>query len=268
LPSGSVQYRRGDGQTEATQQSQQAQRPAAQGGRPREDWFDDEFVVYWINQQESRFDERNRQFVRLRAVLPRDADEEFRYIDLGAGAGHLDVVLLEHFGRARATILDGSPAMLAGARNRLARFGDRVEFVQGNLATPEWIAGVQGPFDAAVSTIALHNLWEPRRLRQLYAEVHELLGEGGLFLNLDYVRATRPALAPLAAWAAKDPDAGFDTARGGAGFPGTVEEQLGWLREAGFAGADCPWKEFSVALMLGVRGGFHIPQSAAPGGPR
>lgn len=245
--------------TEATPQQRQGQAAAQEGQRPREDWFSDEYVAYWLDQQGQRAEERRRQFMRIRAVLPKEPGQEFRYINLGAGPGNLDEVLLEQFRGAQATLVDGSLAMLAEARRRLGRFEDRVELVQANLTSPEWAGAVRGPFDVAVSTIALHNLRDPGRLRQLYAEIYRLLGGGGLFLNLDYVRIARPSLVPLAAWAAKDPDAEFGRSRGGNNQPGTVEEQLGWLREAGFACAECLWKEFQVALMAGVRDQLDLP---------
>jgi tRNA (cmo5U34)-methyltransferase len=227
--------------------------------RPREDWFDEGFVSYWIDEQAARANERQRQFVRIRALVPKLPEQQFRYINLGAGPGHLDEVLLAHFPNAQATLLDGSPGMLQAASERLKRFESRAEYVQADLATPDWTRSVAGPFDIAVSSIALHNLRQPSRIRQLYAEVCELITPGGAFINLDYVRLGRVALTPLAALAAKDPDAQFTGARGGGGGPGTVEEQLGWLREAGFACAECFWKEWQVAILAGFRDPIQIP---------
>src|SRR5579871_495713 len=241
---------------ETTRQQGQA---AAPGHRPREDWFSDEYVNYWIEQQDARADERRRQFVMIRALVPKTPEQEFRYIDLGAGPGLLDEMLLEQFPHAQATLVDGSMAMLGEAQRRLARFEDRAEFVQADLAKADWAGALTGPFDLAVSTIALHNLRDPRLIRELYAETYKLIGHGGLFLNLDYVRMARPSLSAFGAWAGRDPEAGFSGARGGAGQPGTVEEHLGWLREAGFACAECFWKEFRVALMGGIRDHLHLP---------
>lgn len=245
---------------ESTHQHGHAHSEHHHSHRPHEDWFSEDYIAYWLERQEERAEERRRQFVMVRAVIPKNADQEFRYLNLGAGPGHLDEVLLEQFPGAQATLVDGSLAMLAEARKRLDRFEDRVEFVQGNLATPDWTGAVSGPFDLAVSTIALHNLRDPLRLRALYAETYGLLGHGGLFLNLDYVRLARPSLGSLAAWAGKDHEAGFAGRHGGAGVPGTVEEQLGWLREAGFACADCFWKDFNTALMGGLRDHLHLPE--------
>ena len=239
------------------------------GNRPRDDWFDDEeYVSYWIKQQDERADERNRQFHMIRALVPKLPDQPFRYLNLGAGPGHLDEVLLERFPEAEVTLLDGSFAMLAEARKRLDRFEGRAEFVQANLATPDWTGGVTGPFDLAVSTSAIHHLRDPRRVRELYAEIFPLIGHGGLFLNFDYVRLARPALDPLAAWAKKDPEAGFIGARDSHGLPGTVEEHLGWLREGGFAIAECLWREFQLALMVGVRDHIHLPTEEPSQGAR
>lgn len=230
--------------------------------RPREDWFDDDYIAYWIEREKSREPERHRQFILVRAVLPKRKEDAFRYVNLGAGPGNLDQILLEHYPAAEAVLVDGSMAMLAEARKRLARFEGRVEFVQANLATEDWTGGVEGPFDVAVSTIALHNLRDPRLLRRLYGEIFGILGHGGVFLNLDYVRLARPGLQVLAAKAATDPDAGIVAGgHGGGNSPGTVDEQLGWLREGGFAAAECVWREFSAALMCGVRDHIHLDEA-------
>ncbi len=226
--------------------------------RPREDWFDDDYIEFWLKREGDRVAERQRQFAMMRAVVPKSPDETFRYINLGAGPGNLDEVLLAHYPGAEAVLVDGSMAMLAEARKRLERFEGRVEFVLANLATPDWVGAVEGPFDLAVSTIALHNLRDPRRIRDLYGEIYGVLGHGSVFLNLDYVRLARPSLRALAAKASQDPEAAFQGGHGGGNPPGSVEEQLGWIREAGFAVADCFWKEFSVALFGGVHDHLHL----------
>src|SRR2546427_9265285 len=97
------------------------QRPDRAQGR-REDWFDDSFVNEWIEEQDGRADERNRQFVMMRALIPKTETEEFRYLNIGAGAGHLDEVLLQRFRGAQAVLVDGSMAMLGAARKKLERF--------------------------------------------------------------------------------------------------------------------------------------------------
>lgn len=225
----------------------------------REDWFDDAYVSNWIERQAAREPMRSRQFAMLRAMIPFELHESFRYLNVGAGHGPLDDLILDRYPNARATLLDGSPVMLGRARELLDRFGERADYVQADLATPEWVDQVSGPFDAAVSCIAIHNLREPSRIRVLYHEIHELMAPGGLFVNLDYVRLSSPLLRPLADWAKADRDASFQSAGGGSGLPGTADEQVIWLREAGFWPAECFYKDFRVALFGGFKGEPHAP---------
>ncbi|MBW7929194.1 MAG: class I SAM-dependent methyltransferase, partial [Fimbriimonadaceae bacterium] len=138
-----------------------------------------------MEREKERADSRRRQFATVRAVIPKRPADEFRYLNLGAGPGGLDELLLERFLGANATLVDGSLVMLDAASERLARFGGRVEYVQADLSRPEWTGAVGEGFDFAVSTIAIHNLRDGSRIRALYSEIHRLMGHGGMFLNLD-----------------------------------------------------------------------------------
>src|SRR5438067_11265404 len=68
-----------------------------EGERPREDWTSEEYVAYWLGREGRRTADRRRQFVMIRSLIPKAPDQEFRYINLGAGPGNLDDVLLEQF---------------------------------------------------------------------------------------------------------------------------------------------------------------------------
>ena len=190
---------------------------------PAEDWSDEDFIEHWINRQTGRAAQRGRQFAMLRAMIPFTTDTSFRYINVGAGHGPFDELVLDRYPAAQAILLDGSAGMLAHARERLARFGQRAVFVLADFGTSDWAASVNGPVDLAVSCIAIHNLREPGLIRRVYRDVYALLGEGGLFLNFDYVRMPHRELQPLAAWTAADPDGGFMTGGGGENLPGTAD---------------------------------------------
>jgi SAM-dependent methyltransferase len=228
--------------------------------RLREDWFSDEYVDDWIGRQEDRNSERQHQFAMIRSIIPRRADEPFRYLNIGAGDGRLDECLLAHFPRAEATLLDGSTRMLEHARERLRAFNGRVTFAEGDLRA-DWSASVTGPVDVAVSTIAIHNLREGSLIRKVYTDAFALLADGGFLVNLDYLRASSPRLTPLSALALASRDAWpMGRPRSGSGSSGTIEEQLIWLRDAGFAPVDCFWKEFQVAMFGGFKNRVQIPE--------
>ena len=237
----------------------------AERSEPAEDWADDVFVEHWIARQAGRAAVRNRQFAMLRAVVPHSAQAAFRYLNVGAGHGPLDELLLARFPRAEGTLVDGSRAMLRHAQSALASFGERSRYVQADLASPGWTAELAGPYDVVLSCIALHNLFDPARIRAVYKDIFQLLADGGLFVNFDYVRMPHPGLQPLAAWTGSDPDSGYMTRGGGDNMPGTTDEQLGWLREAGFALVDCYFKEFRLALFGGFKGTPRVPDPAARG---
>src|SRR5215467_15721719 len=96
---------------------------------PAEDWIDEAYIEHWIKRQAGRASQRARQFAMLRAMIPFTTNAAFRYVNVGAGHGPFDELVLERYPAARAILLDGSDGMLAHARERLARFGERASFV-------------------------------------------------------------------------------------------------------------------------------------------
>lgn len=104
--------------------------------------------------------------------LPLAGDE--RVLDAGCGSGRVTERLLERLGDGgRAIALDGSPAMVDRARQRLARFGERVEFIVADLGRPLPIAGT---VDAVLSTATFH--WVPDH-DALFANLAAVLRPGG-----------------------------------------------------------------------------------------
>jgi tRNA (cmo5U34)-methyltransferase len=95
------------------------------------------------------------------------------------------------------------------------------------------------------------------RIRAFFGEVLGSLATGGLFINLDYVRLAGPAFQQLGTWAGEDPDAQFQVTVPHMELPATMEDELGWLREAGFAAAECVYREFQTVLVVGIRDRTH-----------
>jgi SAM-dependent methyltransferase len=137
-----------------------------------------------------------------------------------------------------------------------------------------WRGSVTGLFDAAVSAIAIHHLTHERK-QQLYREVFDLLGPGGILLNDDVV-VTPPALK--ARFEALNLAAIQEQDQALRGVSRTIEQiqaemrerlrlagerhhshiapletQLRWLREAGFDSVDCYWRYLDCAIFGGVK---------------
>jgi trans-aconitate 2-methyltransferase len=94
-------------------------------------------------------------------------------VDAGCGSGRVTELLAERLPRGRVVALDGSPSMLDEARRRLARFGDRVEYVAADLGQP---LPVDPPVDAILSTAAFH--WVPDH-DALFRNLAAVLRPGG-----------------------------------------------------------------------------------------
>jgi trans-aconitate 2-methyltransferase len=103
--------------------------------------------------------------------LPLEGDE--RVLDAGCGTGRVTERLLQRLPRGTVIALDGSPAMIDAARERLARFGDQVDYVVADLGRP---LSVDGLADAVLSTATFH--WIPDH-DALFANLAEVTRPGG-----------------------------------------------------------------------------------------
>jgi tRNA (cmo5U34)-methyltransferase len=179
-----------------------------------------------------------------------------RVLDLGAGTGLLSAAVAEAYPDAEFELLDGSPAMLAEARQRL---GERVAAVYiADMADPL----PAGPYDAVISALAIHHL-EDEDKRKLFARVHEALRPGGVFVNAEQVLGPTPELAALYVekWqrmccelGASDDELAASVQRRRHDRCADVESQLQWLRAAGFASADCLYKYWEEAVLVAAKG--------------
>jgi trans-aconitate 2-methyltransferase len=103
--------------------------------------------------------------------LPLRGDE--RVLDAGCGTGRVTEQLAERLPRGRVVALDGSASMVEAARGRLARFGDRIEYVVADLGAP---LPIEDPVDAVLSTATFH--WVPDH-DALFANIAAVLAPGG-----------------------------------------------------------------------------------------
>jgi trans-aconitate 2-methyltransferase len=75
-------------------------------------------------------------------------------LDAGCGSGRVTERLVQRLPSGRVIALDGSPSMLAAARQRLDRFGERVTYVVADLGSP--LPLEPGAADAILSTATFH----------------------------------------------------------------------------------------------------------------
>jgi SAM-dependent methyltransferase len=184
------------------------------------DWHSDHYVGHWVERDTKRAAERAPILDRLIAAVPYARDAAIDVLDVGAGGGVISEAILKAFPNAKVTLQDYSQPMLDRARERLAADAGRVRFALGDLRDPAWTRNVGGPFDLAVSGIAIHNLHDMAAIAAVYEGVYGLMKRGGCFLDYDH----------------------FDRAGG-------VPLHQHMLKVAGFATAEPVWQEHPTAIL-------------------
>jgi SAM-dependent methyltransferase len=212
------------------------------------------------------------QFAVMLQLVANGRQPVRRFLDLGAGDGILSAVMLSSYPAAEPVLLDFSPPMLDAAKARLAPLATKPRLLEADLATPAWRESVapHAPFDAIVSSFAIHHL-EDNRKRALYGEVFDLLAPGGTFAHIEHVAAGAPWIARTfeegmidAIWEhgrSSDPALTREaTAASYASRPdrdanclAPLSVQCVWLREIGFAQVAAPFRWYEIAVFGGYR---------------
>jgi trans-aconitate methyltransferase len=189
---------------------------------------------------------------RISLALVQDAEIAVGHVvDLGSGHGPYLELFLDTFPDACGTWVDSSAPMESAARERLARFGDRVRYV---LADVEELGSVEiEPASVVVSSRALHHLSHDA-LATLYRAVGALVAPGGFVFNLDHVgapgdleqayRRVRKLFTGERVKRLKPHRHDYPLAR--------AEQHAAWMEAGGFEHADVPWRTLYTAL-IGAR---------------
>ena len=151
-------------------------------------------------------------------------------LELGVGTGETSTRVVGAHPSARLVGIDESDAMLSVARDRLPQADLRV----GRLEDPL----PEGEYDLVVSALAVHHLDGPGKA-DLFQRIAARLRPGGRFVMADVVVPDDPAdaVTPI--------DGVYDK-------PNTVQEQLGWLEEAGLR-PRVHWAQRDLAVIVADR---------------
>nr|GID86400.1 methyltransferase [Actinoplanes derwentensis] len=239
----------------------------------------------WDRQQQAFMPDREERFAAmLDAVAAVTEGDAPRLLDLAGGTGSISLRLLARFPRARVTVLDQDPVLMAIAGSSLR---DRGSVIDADLSDSGWRAKLPAePFDAVLTATALH--WLPAdRISALYAEIREVLRPGGVFANADHMededlpelseklrdhraaeRDARYAAGAATSWpqwwdrAAADEQLAPKAAQRALVYPANRHHQewnppVTWhvemLRQAGFREAGVLWRGGPDAAVAGIR---------------
>jgi tRNA (cmo5U34)-methyltransferase len=227
-------------------------------------WQSAEGVQAWAAEAEAQ--ERKRVVHRrfMASLLPFAEQQEFAFLDLGAGTGAASRTILDLYPRSTAVLADFSAEMMRAGERQMQRFAGRYRYVEFDMAAGAWPAAIPAGLDAVVTSMCVHHLPDHRK-QGLFAEIFDHLAPGGWYLNYDPVRGDDPVVE--ATWqrvaGREDPEA---AARQGHWRHENQEHwanhvrymiplvpQLGFLRSAGFEGVDVYWKQLETVIYGGRR---------------
>lgn len=213
------------------------------------DWHSQGYVDHWISSDATHDEDRRPHLRRVAQLCAFDRGRPVRVLDVGAGYGMLSAEVLDEWPNASVVLHDFSAPMLGHARERLARFADRVSVHVGDLRDRSWTKGLEGPFDAVVSSIAIHNVREPAMIRQVYADISPLVAPGGSFINIDIIGPAGPLV--MAAYGRRS-DKPYRKPESDSMAP-TLVNQIQWLLDVGFDEADCLGRYDWLTIIGGFR---------------
>src|SRR5271156_6235707 len=193
------------------------------------------------------FDDFYRAAIDL-IQFPRESS--LKVLDLGAGTGLMAAFIAYSFPNARITMVDISNEMLERARPRF-----RFE------VSDYGVDRIQEKYDAIVSALSIHHLSDEQK-RSLFRRIHGALNADGVFVNAEQFRCATPERHKFhhERWLTRVRELGVDDRDLAAALErmkfdraATLEDQLEWMREAGFRDIDCAYKNLIFAVYCGLK---------------
>lgn len=119
-------------------------------------------------------------------LFPFETQRKAIIVDLGAGSGTFLDKILSKYSNVKCYWIDYSNDFLAVAQRRLAKYGDRVEYIISSLEEP-WEDKIPEKADVILSMSAIHHL-ETEEKQDLYKRCYEKLNHGSWFFNIDEMK--------------------------------------------------------------------------------
>lgn len=190
--------------------------------------------------------------------IPIEKKASIRVLDLGAGTGLFSWHVLEEYPNAVFTLCDLAPRMLEIARQRFASYPGQFTYLIEDYRQ----ISANHKFDLIISSLSIHHLSHDDK-RALFENIHSLLNEGGLFINIDQVWGPTEYWQShyWEQWLEKVRHSGASESQIKASIKrrreydreASLADQLQWLGQAGFSQVDCVYKHAFIGVFCALK---------------
>lgn len=193
-------------------------------------------------------------------------------LDIGAGTGLFSSFILKKHPNANLTLIDISEKMLEVAKVRFKSYPN-VNYITADYTKYNF----EEKYDIVISSLSIHHLTDAEK-KDLYQKIFSIMKVNSLFVNADQVLGTSPYLDSLYKndWRNKVENSKLSNEEIESAYErtkldkmSTLDDQLDWLKEAGFVDVDCVYKYFNFVVLFGRKienkhnKEGHVPASGA-----
>ena len=196
----------------------------------------------------------------LLQMIPFAPDEKITIADLGSADGFVSALLLARYADAHVTMIDVNEDRLQASTGRFSGRPENFSVLNEDYARSD----PPERYNLVVSSLSIHHLNDIDK-RALYRTLYSRLYPGGVFINADRFKAPTELLdeeyhrnwqekARLAG--ASEESIALSLEHMSEDHDAEAEEQIEWIRNAGFRNADIYYKNQMFAVIGGRRPDF------------
>lgn len=174
-------------------------------------------------------------------------------LELGAGTGLLSSYVISRYPDANFTLIDFSDNMLNIAKSRFQGISN-IKYIVSDYSKYTF----DTTYDIIISALSIHHL-EDKEKQDFYKKCFRILKPGGIFINADIIKGRTQFLESLYknSWTSyikenitSKEELNIYYKRMELDRESKLEDQLIWLKTAGFIDVDCMYKYYNFAVLF------------------
>lgn len=184
-------------------------------------------------------------------------ESKLNILDFGIGAGYLAFRLLQKFPGSFLTGVDYEEKMVEKSRERVSRLAQNFELFKQNMKDFEF----NRKYDIVVSVLAIHHLTDAEK-EKMFSKISKNMNDGGFFVIGDaYHLVPESKDKEMLKWWEKHLKKELGEEEGTKFFKDTLkmdmyskkQDQISWMKSAGFSEAKFFWEKFNYAVLVGKK---------------